>query len=250
MLFIAGGERPKPVEPSLDRLRMAGALVAHAEDHFNAFSARVDRILAGKSPDTGHIAITVVRVAPLSREQELALDIEVKHCVEDLHSALEYAAMEIYEQYCCTEPSTDEPHVHRQVTFPVPEVNSTEEAFATKVEAVFPHLQSHSKVAFDLVMGFRRFASGNEVWVDTLHSVWSEVKHRRLGRDAKPVRVVIAGMDRDQAPSAVLYYFPGTTRAVSPNLAAAIREIGSFVASLADIASHSRGQSRNGKTET
>jgi hypothetical protein len=234
MLFIAGGERPKPVEPKMDRLAMAATLVSHATRHFDTFTANTDRILTKQSPETGHLEITLVHVAPLTAEQELALDIEVKHCVEDLRSALEYAAMQIYERFCCSEPEGIEAHVHRQVTFPVPEMNATEEGFATKIESVFPELRTRKPDIFNLVMDFRRYASGNEVWIDTLHSAWSEVKHRRLGRDAKPMRVVVPGMVPESAPSVTLHYFPGTTRAVDPNLGAAIRGIGSFISALTD----------------
>jgi hypothetical protein len=232
MLFIAGGERPKPVEPRIDRLAMAAALVSHAKQHFETFAANTDRVLAKKSPETGHLEITLVNVAPLTGQQELALDIEVKHCVEDLRSALEYASMQIYESFCCSEPEGAEVHVHRRVTFPIPEMNTTEEAFVSKIASVFPALQSRNPDVFNLLLGFRRYASGSEVWIDTLHSAWSEVKHRRLGRDAKPMRVMVAGMDPASAPSVVLYYFPGTTRGVDPNLGSAIREIGSFISTL------------------
>lgn len=233
MLFIGGGERPKPVEPILDRLAMASALVSHAERHFDTFRANTDRILTKRDPATGSLSVTLVHAAPLTPLQELSLDIEVKHCVEDLRSALEYAALEIYERFCCQEPKGEAPHIHRNVTFPVPELETTEEAFSGKIESMFPELRTNRLDVFDLIVRFRNFVSGQEVWMDTLHSAWSEVKHRRLGRDAKPVKVVLAGSNRENAPSVTLYYFPGTTRGVDSNLAGAIREIKSFLASLA-----------------
>jgi hypothetical protein len=233
MLFVDLGDRPRPVEPTLDRLAMARALVSHARLHFDFFQSHTDRLLAERSPESGVVTIRIVRAAALPPGNEFALEMELKHSVEDLRSALEYAAMEVYERWCCGRDLGAEPHVHRNVTFPIPELGSSREAYSAKVDSIFAGLRAARSNVFDLIVAFHRFAGENVVWLDTIHSAWSEVKHRRLGRSEKPMKVMIPGMDLAAAPSVQIFYFPGTTRAVDPNLSAAIKEIGEFLASLA-----------------
>jgi len=232
LLFVDLGDRPRPVEPTFDRLAMARTLVTHARGHFEFFQAHTDRLLSepGAKPKT--IVVRILHAAPLPPGNDFALEMEIKHCVEDLRSALEYAAMEVYERCCCRREKEGEAHVHTNVTFPIPEIGHPLEEYSAKVEAMFPRLKEDRSDLFGLIVGFHRFAGDKVVWLDTLHTAWSEVKHRRLGRDGKPMKVMIPGIDRDKAPSLQLYYFPGTTRAVDPNLHAAIKEIGDFLTSL------------------
>jgi len=232
MLFVDGGERPKPLEPTTGRIAMARGIVTHAGHHLDVFQANTDRVLWGVSPTTGRAGVTLVHVSPLSPENELALDIEVKHAIEDLHSALEYAAMEVYERLCCRRPEGDEHPVHTNIAFPIPDLNSTPTAYAEKINAIFPGLRERNEDVFGLILGFRQFACGNQVWLDTLHSAWSEVKHRRLGRDVKPMAILTSGQDPATAPSIRLYYFPGTTRSVYANLFTAMTEISKFLEQL------------------
>jgi hypothetical protein len=225
MLFVAGDELPRAIEPRLDRIEMAKALVGHARRHFEYFQAHTDQLLARKNPTTGGIEVTIRRAMPLTSEGELTLEMEVKHCVEDLRSALEYLAMEVYEECCCLDETGREDHIHREVTFPIPSLGMSAEEYLSKVRGTFPNLQTTSTEVFALLAACHRFAHGNEVWLDTLHSAWSELKHRRLGRASKPMKVVVAGMNLANAPSVDVFYFPGTTRAIDPNLGAAFREI-------------------------
>lgn len=228
LLWIDGGSKPELTSPNLDRWAMGQTLVRHARKHFEFFEQHTPGFGARVDSETKAIVPVVWDGTPLPASDILLLELEVKHAVEDLRSALEYLAMEVFERMCC-QSSDPQPHVHREVTFPVPTPAETADEFAEKIERILPGLRSANKPIFDLVLGCRSYVVGENVWLDTINNSWMEVKHRRLASSTKPMKILVPGTDPAVAPEVKILYFPGTSRAVSPNLSKAIDGVQSLL---------------------
>jgi len=225
-----GGE-PKPREPDPSGYEMALAAVTHARSHLNFVMEHTSQLLFRRISADNRVEVVQRRPKPLPEDQPLALEIETKHCVEDLMSALEYLAMEIYERACCNDTVHARPHIHKGVSFPIPSLNSTAEDYSARIEERFPQLRAKRPDVFEVLLNSRQFSSGDTVWLDTISTTWPEVKHRRLSRPGtKPMRVHFgtpAGLV--EGPTLDVEYFPGTRRGIVPNLTAAIFGVGILV---------------------
>jgi hypothetical protein len=222
MLFVSDGTLPDPLGPPYDRWSMARALVAHARIHLDLFNRHTQGLFFDTTRSPGSITLLVRPATPLPADVEMLLEVESKHAVEDLRSSLEYLAMEIFEQVCCHD-SGPQPHEHRSVTFPVPTPQATLEQHVARVAQVFPGLRETNRPLFDLLAGCWTFTRGDTVWLDTIQTVWNEVKHRRLDRlGVKPMTLLFPGVDARSARQVPLLYFPRTSRGIAPNLHHAI----------------------------
>ena len=204
--------------------------MAHARVHFDFIQRNSDGIHLRPDPDNPkgvHLIIRKAKSKPLA--EELLVELEVKHTIESLRSALEYLAFEIFEKLCCEDPSA-QPHRHTNVFFPVPRADEGVEEFGTKLDGVFPGLRTEAPDAFGLLIGMRANVSGENVWLDTLHSGWNEMKHRRLASSSKPMAVAVAGFDSDKIPPVVVRVLPDTSHAVLPNLRGALDGVTKFIA--------------------
>jgi hypothetical protein len=225
--YLDLGSLPEPVRPDMDRFEMALYLVGHARRHFEDFSAHTRDLQFSTvdNPAGGKVMIVSPREAtPVAPGDELALEAEVKHCVEDLRSALEYVAMEIYERACCSQSHESEAHDHESVTFPVPHPGEGETRTADRIQSIFPGLARTFPDTFQLLFECRELVSSPTVWLDTVHSAWTRNKHHRLSRVTIKDLTVNIGTTNGLVtlPPLPVHYFPGTTCAVKPNLSAAL----------------------------
>jgi hypothetical protein len=236
---LSFGETPRPAGEELDRLSMALTLLMHARHHVAFIQEHTPSIMSNN--EGGRVTFFHRPAAPLPADEPLALEVETKHCVEDLMSALEYVAMEIYERVCCDDARGAEPHFHPRVSFPVPPLNAGPGVYAEKIEEKLPGLSARRRDLFDLLVSFGRYARDPEVWLDTIATAWPELKHRRLARAGKkPAKVHVQTADgMVDLPDWELYYFPGTSRAVVPNLFHAIEGIEGLSRSVAQLLSQS-----------
>lgn len=148
------------------RIEIAGILVRHSAVHQAQFWAELRRLpeVAALSPDQ-------------AMERGLFWSFELRHAIEDLRSALEYAAYDAYERFVCIghQPTW----VHRYVTFPIagslaaftkkmsPTAKNEPWSFrdrGPKIEAVFASAQP--------------FTAPGDSWLSELHELWNEGKHR------------------------------------------------------------------------
>ncbi len=170
-------ERPE----ALDGFKMAEAVLAHAVLHFQLVKRGSDRVephWENEADGSRLVSWRVFKARDIGGE--VVWQIEVKHCLEDVRSALDYCAYEVYERVCCTEPSSERPHVHRQVGFPVPKRHDTRAQYATRVEGRIPGLHRASIPAFEKFLEFGQWSEPPLDWLPSLDENWNIVKHRRL----------------------------------------------------------------------
>jgi hypothetical protein len=225
--YLDLGSLPQPAGPDLDRFEMALYLVGHARRHFEEFSAHTRdlRFATVDDPAGGKIMVISPKEAtPVTPGDELALEAEVKHCVEDLRSALEYVAMEIYERACCSLSSAPGSHDHESVAFPVPRPGEAEARTSDRIQSIFPGLARTFPDTFQLLFSCRELVSDPTVWLNTVHSAWTRTKHHRLSRVTIKDLTVNIGTANGLVtlPPLPVHYFPGTTCAVKPNLSSAL----------------------------
>ena len=228
---VSFGGKPKASEPDPTGYEMALAAIAHAQSHLNFVMEHTSQLFIRN--DSANKRMDVIRrnPVPMPADQPLALEMEIKNCVEDLMSALEYLAMEIYETVCCDDTQHEKPHVHKSVNFPIPLLDSTAEDFSARIEEKLPQLRARRPDVFEVILDCRHFSSGSMVWLDTISTTWPEVKHRRLSRTTTKAMKVHFGTPDGLAegPEVDVQYFPGTTRGIVANLSAAILCIGALV---------------------
>lgn len=164
-----------------DGFRMARELLAHAVGHFQVVRAGLDEFVAGweTDKDGNPVARWVLRRGDRAAAG-LLWEIELKHCLEDLRSALDYCAYEVYERICCEEPSAPRPHVHMNVRFPIPDYQESEKDFERRVLVDVPGLKKGGHPVVSTFVGFTRYARPGTSWLPVIDEKWQIVKHRHL----------------------------------------------------------------------
>lgn len=110
------------------------------------------------------------------RDESLDFRVPVKNLVENLRSALDYMAHDIYESCCQTAQVTSgkpEPH---NIYFPY---GRTEADFKSAVGSSLPALSSLAPNAYDLVASIQPFRC-SDTWLCNLCSILNEKKHDQL----------------------------------------------------------------------
>lgn len=222
-----------------DGFEMATALIRHAEDHRAKVQEGVEDIALRREdlPD-GSSRVTVFQRPATPIEGRLYWETELKHCLEDLNSALDYAAVEVFERCCCKDPPPYSAHRHKAVRFPVPIQDQGRSDYEARVESDIPGLRKARPDVFSTVVGFRRYAQGNEVWLTTIHDRWQLSKHQRLPLAAeKPFRTFIGGGQQlVELPVTNMRYFTlDPPRPIAPNLMAAVNGVGQIVKELEGV---------------
>lgn len=110
------------------------------------------------------------------QDQSLDLRVPVKNLMENLRSALDYMAHDIYEA-CCQAPraASGQPDP-RNVYFPY---GRTEADFRSGVGSSLPGLSTHAPVVYNLLLSIQPFRCGDK-WLYDLCSILNEKKHDRL----------------------------------------------------------------------
>jgi hypothetical protein len=205
---------------------MAEALLRHADGHFKIVHAGVPDLVINRADVGGGRFVDTYSILPAKDVGgELAWQIEVKHCLEDLRSALDYCAFEVYERACCRQPVSALPHVHTDVRFPIPMQDQSPREYGERVDRDIPRLAKESPTAIAAFVSFLKHATGNQVWLTTLDANWNIVKHRHLVvAQEKPLNVFVGGGGpENQLPPLPIRYFSITPpRPLLPNLVAGL----------------------------
>lgn len=108
--------------------------------------------------------------------QSLDLRVPVKNLMENLRSALDYMAHDIYE--ACCQPSRAVKGISdpKRIYFPY---GKDLNAFRSSIRSFLPGLESGSKAVFDLLLSIQPFTCGDS-WLFDLCSILNDKKHDRL----------------------------------------------------------------------
>lgn len=166
------------------RIDMARELARHAEQHrrlLESFLPTYDLILSGIPNDPFPFRVTV---RPPQRmvgsPTDLDFNLEVRHVVDDLRSALEYCAYDAHERYCRTGLPSEPPY-NWKVNFPVVGRNQGPTDFETVLaKEELSELKTKCAPAVDVMRGAQHFASKRGDWLVDLQDLWNEGKHRNL----------------------------------------------------------------------
>jgi hypothetical protein len=212
-------------------LRKAGETKARVQEALADLAMRKEE--KGDGTATVHIWLREAKPIPGS----LAWETELKTCLESLMSSLEYCAVEVFESCCCTDARPRREHRHKEVRFPIPAQDCAESVYIARVRNDIPGLERMRPDVFATLLGFRRFAQGEEVWLTTIDDNWRIAKHQRLPiAEHKPMETFFGGSDRLVAgPTIDVHYFSlKPPRPIIPNLHAALNGIAQIISALRD----------------
>lgn len=109
-------------------------------------------------------------------DKSLDLRVPVKNLMENLRSALDYMARDIYEACCQAPRATSGRPDPRNVYFPY---GRTEADFKSAAGSSLPGLSIHAPVVYNLLLSIQPFRCGDN-WLYDLCSILNEKKHDRL----------------------------------------------------------------------
>jgi hypothetical protein len=115
------------------------------------------------------------------REQSLDLRVPVKNLMENLRSALDYMAHDIYESCCQAARVAAGKPDPRNIYFPY---GRTEADFRSGVGSSLPDLSSNNTDVYDLIASIQPFRC-NDNWLYDLCSILNEKKHDKLKAQAR-----------------------------------------------------------------
>jgi hypothetical protein len=110
------------------------------------------------------------------RNKSMDLRIPVKNLMENLRSALDYIAHDIYDTYCKPSRQAAGQPDPRNIYFPYAK---SEKDFRAGMGASLPGLESQTSEVYDLLRSIQPFEC-NDSWLHDLCSVLNEKKHDRL----------------------------------------------------------------------
>lgn len=109
-------------------------------------------------------------------DQSLDLRVPVKNLVENLRSALDYMAQDIYETCCRAARTASGKPDPNKVYFPY---GRNEADFKSGVGSSLPGIQTQAPEIYKLIRGLQPFQCGDN-WLCDLCSIVNENKHKRL----------------------------------------------------------------------
>lgn len=122
-----------------------------------------------------HRQITAGYEAAL-RNKSLDLRVSVKNAMENLRSALDYMAHDIYEVCCQPKRTANGLPDPKNIYFPY---GRTEHDFKSGVGSSLPGLDKASPPVYELLLSIQPFTCGDN-WLHELCSILNEKKHDRL----------------------------------------------------------------------
>ena len=118
------------------------------------------------------------------RDESLDLRVPVKHLMEDLRSALDYMAHDIYDSCCRAQRAASGKPDPRTIYFPY---GQRENDFRSGLGSSLPGLQSAAPRIYDLIRAIQPFCSG-DTWLYDLCSILNQKKHDRLTAQTRTER--------------------------------------------------------------
>jgi hypothetical protein len=166
------------------RIDMARELVGHAKEHrrvAESFLPSFDLIpiTTPGSPFPFHIQVRDPVRSPTG-PTSLDFNLEVRHAIDDLRSALEYCAYDAYQRFCVTNETSD-PSNDREVNFPVVRREQDCSDFNRILDNEhLGELRTKCIPAVSVMIDAQYFRSPAGPWLVNLQELWNEGKHRNL----------------------------------------------------------------------
>jgi hypothetical protein len=160
---------------------MARELVRHADHHHNVALSRLPGFTVVPADDDAS-GYRVVATAPELRSDASPFDfnLEIRHLVDDLRSALEFCTYDAHERFC-SHLAGDNESVHRLVNFPVTRLGQGEGEFQRQLDLEkLGDLRSSRPAMIDVLRSAQPYASANGPWLPNLQVLWNEGKHRNF----------------------------------------------------------------------
>lgn len=147
------------------RKEQVSDLIEHAENDLNSISADYNKGLKERA------------IPP-------ALQIDIKNYMENLRSALDYMAHDIYEQQIASHRATTGQHEIKNIYFPY---GQTENDFKSGVGSSLPDLYAVSQDLYDIIEEIQPYKTGDN-WLYEFCSTLNENKHDNLTPQTKEVK--------------------------------------------------------------
>jgi hypothetical protein len=138
---------------------------------------------------------------PMSMRPAESLDfnLEIRHLLDDLRSALEFCAFDAFER------SVPRPYavgLDRNLSFLVVPPSKSASAFKKQVATGFPGLQSVYPGAVAAMESAQHYAQSGDPWLYERHVLWNEGKHRNLVyHSAGPPFIEVGPVDPSKSPT-------------------------------------------------
>ncbi len=126
------------------------------------------------------------------KEISIVLQLKIKHFLEDIKSAFDYAAFFIYKKYCINHIKAKPEDHERNVCFPV---KFSEKKFNTFLKNTFPKLEENNPQIIKIIKGVQPFLPDNPEWYVTFNSLVNKNKHRYLTPQTKEQKTMIRMFD-------------------------------------------------------
>lgn len=107
-----------------------------------------------------------------SKLDEVNINIDIKHILEDMRTILDYIAVDIYNKYCG-------PRNYKKIYFLYTKNGEDEQSYISKINRNFPNLYGNHYDLYKELSNVQSF-SDNTDWLIKLESLTNEVKHNEL----------------------------------------------------------------------
>jgi len=181
---------------------MARALIRHAEAHRDALRGmrpRGDVSSEPNGPFGGRLVVTFHPPTSVKPGESLDFNLEIRHLLDDLRSALEFCAFDAFER---SVPRPYAAGLDRKVSFPVVPPPESTSSFKKQVAKAFPGLQSVYPRAIAAMESAQHYSQSGHPWLYELHVLWNEGKHRNLVyHSAGPPFIEVGPVDPSKSPT-------------------------------------------------
>lgn len=107
-----------------------------------------------------------------SKLDEVNINIDIKHILEDMRTILDYIAVDIYNKYCG-------PRNYKKIYFLYTKDGEDEQSYISKINRNFPNLYGNHYDLYKELSNIQSF-SDNTDWLIKLEGLTNEVKHNEL----------------------------------------------------------------------
>ena len=161
------------------RIDMARELIRHADTHRKTMTTFVPQYELVPDGVFHRLVIHPPMATPVN-PSGLDFNLEARHLIDDLRSALEFCAYDAHERFC--QPSgAPAPAYYRNVNFPVVRKDQGPADFDRVLDKEeLGDLRTRRPDAVDVIRRAQHFLSPQGDWLPKLQELWNEAKHRSL----------------------------------------------------------------------
>lgn len=142
-------------------------------DEIDALLAQADRGLAEVE--------ALYKKSLAAQRLDAALLIQIKNLLENLRSAFDYAAREIFDRFCASAAAGKDMAVY----FPILRATATAKDFAAMMNGRLPGLDKSSLVLYALLEKYQVYASKANEWLVQFNELCQENKHEQFSAQTR-----------------------------------------------------------------